>query len=276
MKSLLQQENYSQEWVKDFYTQAGIWWGTDPQAAGTHEYRVKTIERLCGPGMKRILDLGAGPGHTVAALADCGHTVVGVELNPTDAAYARELLKTTRKGVVTFLEADFYTIELDGLFDVVTCWQVFGMGSDADQRRLLRRIAQEWLAPTGSVLLDVYNPMGPARDNGREWRLAPLPGVTGSVEMIERCHYDPVQGRWVDGWQPTANPEHTLAQTLRCYTPADLLLLLEGTGLCLKTVEIGGEAVDVTANKRTTSTDLFKSDYNYLVQLSREAATTAP
>ncbi len=50
MKSLLKQPDYSQDWVKDFYTQAGIWWGNDPQAAGTHEERVRLVERLCGPG----------------------------------------------------------------------------------------------------------------------------------------------------------------------------------------------------------------------------------
>jgi hypothetical protein len=50
MKSLLRQKTYSQDWVKDFYTQAGIWWGKDPQAAGMHEERVQLIERLCGPG----------------------------------------------------------------------------------------------------------------------------------------------------------------------------------------------------------------------------------
>jgi hypothetical protein len=193
--------------------------------------------------------------------------VVGVELNPTDAAYTRQLLSTPRSGSATILEADFYTVQIEGRFDVVTCWQVFGIGSDADQRRLLQRIAQEWLAPGGSALLDVYHPVGPMRDSGKEWRLDPLPGVPGSVEMIERCHYDPLQGRWIDEWQPTAHPENTLAQTLRCYTPADLLLLLEGSGLCLKTVEIDGQAVEVTGNQRTRSTDLFTNDYSYLVQL---------
>ncbi len=269
MKSLLRQENYSRDWVKDFYTQAGIWWGKDPQAPGTHKERLDTIERLCGQGPKRILDLGAGPGRTAAALAEAGHTVVAIELNPTDAAYARELLKTPRKGALTFLEADFYTVDLPGPFDVVTCWQVFGIGSDGDQRRLLRRIAHEWLAPQGSALLDIYNPAGPARDSGREWRLAPLPGVPGSVEMFERCHYDPIQGCWMDEWQPTANPENALAQALRCYTPADLLLLLEGTGLSLKTVEIAGETVNVTANRIAVSQSWFARDYNYLVQLVR-------
>lgn len=270
MRSLLQQDNYSQDWIKDFYTQAGIWWGKDPQATGTHAERVKWVERLCGSGPKRILDLACGPGRTVAALAEAGHTVVGVELNPTDASYARELLKAPRQGAVTFLEADFYTVEIPGPFDVVTCWQAFGFGSDADQRRLLQRVSQEWLAPEGNVLLDVYNPAGPARDHGKEWRLKPLPGVPDSVEMIERCHYDPVQGRWIDEWQPTANPENALAQTLRCYTPADLQLLLEGTGLCLEHVEIDGAAYDVKNNRRTILKDGFKNDYNYLVQLVRE------
>ena len=87
--------------------------------------------------------------------------------------------------------------------------------------------------------------------------------------MLERCHYDPVQGRWTDEWQPTANPEHALAQTLRCYTPADLLLLLEGTGLRLKSIEIAGEAIDVTANRRMINASWFARDYNYLVQLVR-------
>jgi SAM-dependent methyltransferase len=271
MNSLLRQKTYSQDWVKDFYTQAGIWWGKDPQAAGMHEERVQLIERLCGPGVKRVLDLGAGPGRTAAALADMGHAVVGVELNPTDAGYARELLETPRKGRLDFLEADFYTVDLQGRFDVVTCWQVFGLGSDSDQRRLLRRISQEWLAPEGNVLLDVYNPAGPAHDAGREWRLAPLPGVPGSVEMFERCRYDPIQGRWIDEWQPTAHPENALAQTLRCYTPADLLLLLEGTGLRLQRVEIEGQAVDFQTNRILSSGEWFKKDYNYLVQLCRDA-----
>ena len=232
---------------------------------------MKIIERLCGPGTKRILDLGAGAGRTAAALADHGHEVVSVELNPTDAVYARQHLKTPSQGSVTFLEADFYTVEIQGPFDVVTCWQSFSTGSDADQRRLLRRMAQEWLAPEGSVLLDVYNPAGPARDAGKEWRLAPLKGVPGSVEMFERCHYDAVHGRWIDEWQPTANPENALAQALRCYTPADLLLLLEGTGLRLRYLEINGEAVDMAVNKPATSTILLKNDYNYMVRLESEA-----
>lgn len=270
MKSLLKQKDYSREWVKDFYTQAGIWWGEDPQEGEENENRVKLVEHLCGLGVKRILDLGCGGGRSAAVMADCGHHVTGVELNSTDVGYARNLLKTTRKGSLAFLEADFYTVQVEGTFDVITCWQVFGIGSDADQRKLLKRISREWLAPGGSVLMDVYHPAGPARNHRKEWHLNAIPDVPGSVEMIERCYYDPVYNRWIDEWQPVAHPENTLAQTVRCYTPADLLLLLEGTGLCLKYIESEGRAVDFASNSQIADKDFFAKHYNYLVQLVRE------
>jgi len=104
-------------------------------------------------------------------------------------------------------------------------WEGFGLGSDADQRQLLRRIAQHWLAPGGYVVMDVYSPIGPARHAGSEVLLPPLEGVPGSVEMIERCHFDPVHSRWIDEWQPTQEPEKTFAPAIRCYSPADFLLL---------------------------------------------------
>ena len=91
--------------------------------------------------------------------------------------------------------------------------------------------------------MDVYSPFRPARDAGTEERLRPLPGVPGSVEMRERCHFDPVHCRWIDEWVPTAAPEQALAQTLRCYSPADLLLLLEGTGLAVHHLEVEDERV---------------------------------
>jgi len=182
------------------------------------------------------------------------------------ADYARELVWRPRKGSLTILEADFYTVELEGRFDVVCCWQCFGLGSDADQRRLLRRIAHEWLVPGGSALIDVYSSIKPARDAGTEARLSPLEGVPGSVEMIERCHFDPVHCRWIDEWQPTAEPDQALAQTVRCYTPADLILLLEGTGLRLKRIQVDGQDVDFESNRIATSGPLMEV-WGYFVQL---------
>jgi len=257
---------YSSKWVKDFYTQTGIWWGADPQAPDVHKTRVEIVERLCGSGSKKILDLGTGPGATAAALADAGHDVLAVELSSTRAEFARALAKTPRKGSLTVLEGDFYTMELNKRFDIVCCWETFGLGTDTDQRRLLKRIADEWLSSKGCVLMDVYSPVRPARDAGTEKRLAPLDGVPGSVEMINRCHFDPLHSRWIDEWVPLNEPDKALAQTIRCYTPADFLLLLEDTSLMMKHIEVDGQALDVKSNIIAVSNPLMNA-WCYLVQL---------
>jgi hypothetical protein len=192
--------------------------------------------------------------------------VVAVELSPARADFARELAKSQRKGCLTVLEDDFYVMELREQFDLVCCWETFGLGADADQRRLLGRIAKEWLKRDGSVLMDVYSPVRPARDAGTERRLPPLKGVPGSVEMINRCHFDPLHSRWIDEWIPVEEPEKALAQSLRCYTLPDLLLLLEGTQLVVKRIEVDGQVVDVESNAVAISGPLMDAWY-YLVQL---------
>jgi len=257
----------SSKWIKDFYTQTGVWWGADPQAPGVHKTRVETVARLCGAGSKKILDLGTGPGATAAALADAGHQVIAVELSPSRANFARELAKVLRKDSLTVLEDDFYKMELNQRFDLVCCWETFGLGSDVEQRHLLKRIANEWLGSNGSVLMDVYSPVRPAREAGTQRRLPPLEGVPGSVEMINRCHFDPLHGRWIDEWIPVATPEKALAQTIRCYTPVDFLLLLEGTCLVFKRAEVDGQELDLKANTISTSSPLMNA-WCYLVQLT--------
>lgn len=265
--SLFQHGRYTLDWVYDFYDQTGVWWGPNADY-DIYAGRVEIVRRLRGPGPWRILDLGAGPGGTAAALADAGHDVVAVEFSPTRAAFAHELARVPRPGALTVVEADFYTVELDGRFDLVTYWDGFGIGADADQRRILRRIAG-WLAPQGAALLDVFSPFRPAHDAGTEERLAPLPGVPGSVEMIRRCHFDAVQCRWTDEWIPTAAPERALAQTIRCYSPADLLLLLEGTGLVARCMEVEGEPFDFDP-ATISSENRLATDWSYLVMLATE------
>ena len=192
-----------------------------------------------------------------ALMADDGHHVVAVELSPIYANYAREHLKTPRIGTLEIIEADFYTVELAGRFDVVCYWDGFGVGSDADHRCLLQRIARHWLAPNGYVLMDVFSPIKPARDANTTVQLDPLDGVPELVKMNRRCHFDPLNCRWIDEWEPVDAPDQALAQTVRCYTPVDFLLLLEGTHLTLKHLEVDGEALDFKSGPIVTerSTD---------------------
>ena len=69
-------------------------------------------------------------------------------------------------------------------------------------------------------------------------------------------------------------PEQALAQAVRCYTPADLLLLLEGTGLALKRIEVDGHAVDVHANQVVKSGPLMEA-WIYLAQLVTDTGLVA-
>ena len=68
--SLLRQGVYSLAWVKDFYDQTSTWWGPNTDWDGCRS-RAATIERLAGPGPKRVLDLGAGPRATTAGSGAC-------------------------------------------------------------------------------------------------------------------------------------------------------------------------------------------------------------
>jgi hypothetical protein len=84
--------------------------------------------------------------------------------------------------------------------------------------------------------------------------------------MINRCHFDPFHSRWIDEWIPVSEPQKALAQTVRCYSPSDLLLLLEGTGLRMEHIEVEGQALPLEVNKATISS-LLMDAWCYLVKL---------
>jgi SAM-dependent methyltransferase len=215
------------DWVKDFYSQTGTWWGPAESKTSERDHRrVAKVHAQAGDGPWRILELGSGYGTTAAALATAGHTVTAVELSD------RVRFQTPAKRL-TVLNEDFYTVRLRQEFDVVCYFNGFGIGSDADQRRLLTRIAAEWLRPGGVALIDVYNPFTWNSWHGDEEHRHPDPSQGYAYELHERTTFDPVTCTATDTWWPADRPHEAISQKLRCYTPADLTLLLEGTGLHL-------------------------------------------
>ena len=235
------------DWVEDFYSRTGRWWGEAESGIGDRDRgRVEHLHRICGPEPKRLLELGCGYGNTGAAFAEAGHRVVGVEL--TDRADLAEA-HAARLGPdrLRIVRGDFYTVAVESRFDAVMYWNGFGIGSDADQRRLLRRIAA-WLEPRGTALVDVYNPLVWASWNGETELLQANPDRGYRHELQQETSFDPVTATAVDTWWDTAEPERRITQRLRCYTPADLRLLLEGTGLALTGILAGGEPVDLAAD----------------------------
>ncbi|MFN8675203.1 MAG: methyltransferase domain-containing protein [Thermomicrobiales bacterium] len=219
------------DWVPEFYTRqfelTDDPGGRDVQPE--HREIALTVQALATKPA-RVLELGAGPGQVAAALADLGYDVVAVELVPAIAARARDLAAVPRAGTMTVLQGDFYEIELAGTFDVVCYWDGFGIGSDTDQRLLLQRV-REWLAPGGHALIEVYTPWYWAWAAGRIMRMG---------RAVRQYDFDGRGNRMVDTWWSAEDPTFMVMQSLRCYAPADLALLLEGTGLHVVAVTPGG------------------------------------
>jgi SAM-dependent methyltransferase len=267
--SVLHKGKYNPEWVLDFYEQAGIWWGGEPEGLGSHTARVERVEALMGKGPFRVLDLGAGPMRTAAAFAKAGHDVTAVELSPIRAALGKEVDLSRAPGKVEMVVGDYYEVVLDGKFDAVCCWDGFGVGSDSDQRRLLRRISGDWLKEGGISFVDVFNTYFLSRLDGTEEHLNPLIGVASSVEMTRKSHFDPVNCKWIDEWEPVGNKEAALSQVIRCYSPADFMLLLEGTGLDLIRTECSEDAFDLPGSRLQAKDCSLKDVYSYLALLRK-------
>ncbi len=245
------------DWALEFYTKQNQWSGVyeEPINEG-HRLKAGWIAELTGTGHKRILELGAGGGQVAAAMADLGHAVIAVEQAPTLCAHAQQLAAIQRAGQLSVIQADFYTVTLAEPFDVVCYYDGFGIGSDADQRRLLQRIAN-WLMPTGSALIEIGTPWYAASVDGRGWRV-------GQAER--RYNFDADGCRWLDTWWPIDQPEQQVQQSLRCYSPADLRLLVESTGLQVQNIKPGG-TVDWAQGKWLPIVPLAKA-MNYVAQFN--------
>jgi SAM-dependent methyltransferase len=226
------------DWVPDFYAKQYAWagWAERWSAADLEEVssraagHVDAVARLAGERPMRVLELGAGSGFTAAALAAVGHDVVAIDLIDACVRSIARLAVQVGAGSLRAIQDDFYSVDLDERFDLVCYFDGFGIGTDDDQRRLLRRIAT-WLAPGGCALLDVFTPWYWAKLAGTVEEFPPGSGVSyeegfdaGGCRMVERM--------WLQDEGKSA-----VRQSLRCYSPADLRLLLEPTELTLVEIE---------------------------------------
>jgi hypothetical protein len=64
--------------------------------------------------------------------------------------------------------------------------------------------------------------------------------------VTRRYDFDAEGNRMLDRWWPANDPESAVEQSLRCYAPADLTLLLKGTGLARTHVEPLGTVYETT------------------------------
>ena len=255
------------DWVRPYYTKAGDYWGPTG-VEQVHLDRLRILEAICGANPKRILELGAGTGEAAAVMADAGHDVVAVEFSTPRVRNLKLLSTAATKGSLTAIEGDCYDIAISGEFDVVCYWDGFGVGSDHDQRRLLRRISREWLKRDGLLLMDVFSPYRWVQETGVEWNLD-RNHPSHRLRQRRRFGFDPVNGCFKDTWCPiddeTGQCDEAMAitQKIRCYNPADFQLLLEGTCLTLGAIQVDGEPLDFKSSDVTADHPLWRA-WSYL------------
>ncbi|MGN9908609.1 class I SAM-dependent methyltransferase [Phytohabitans sp. LJ34] len=261
------------DWVDAFYSQTGAWWGdAEARITDRDHRRAALLRRYGGSGSMRVLELGCGYGTTAAALADAGHLVTAVEISDR-VRHAVDFARQAGHGRLSVLREDFYAVRLPRLFDAVCYWDGFGVGADADQRGLLLRISREWLKPGGVALVDVYNPFVWARWDGDEEHKLPDPERGYAHELYERTTFDPVTCTATDTWWDAADPDRRISQTLRCYTPADLALLLGGTGLALTAIAVAGHTFE-PGSPRPSLRELLNDHHQYLAVMRHEPRTS--
>ncbi|MFC4426106.1 class I SAM-dependent methyltransferase [Deinococcus navajonensis] len=216
----------TQHWSHTFYArqdQLTGWYGQDIHLF--HKKQAARVTQHLGC-TGTLLELGSGGGQFAVSAARLGHQVTALDLWAGAGEYTRTLASRygTQVDVVT---GDFYSVEVPGAFDSVCYWDGFGVGSDDDQRLLLGRIAT-WLAPGGVAFVDVYTP----------WYWAHHAGFTRAAAGYTQAYGFNADGcRMTDTYTAEDGP---VTQSLRCYSPADLRLLLRGTELSLVDLWPGG------------------------------------
>ncbi len=221
-----------------FYSRTGRWWGPGARVDDRDRERVALLHEHAGAGPGSVLELGSGYGTTAVATALAGHTVTAVEISDR-VAFGAELAAGLPPGRLTVHNESFYTVRLGEQYDAVTYWNGFGVGSDADQRRLLTLVAG-WLRPGATALIDVFNPLVWASWHGQHDQRLPDPARGYHFEVRQLTVFDPVTSTATDTWWQADRPDERISQVLRCYSPADLELLLEGTGLRLAAIDDRG------------------------------------
>lgn len=213
------------DWVREYYTEQARTFGSS-DITDYHRTCAAVLTGAAGGTPRTVLDLGCGNGAIALVLARGGASVMAVELNEVDAKRAAEF-SAAEPVDLNVINADFYSVDLKKRFDLVYCWDGFGVGDDDDQQRLLRRIAADWLQPAGKAVIDVFSP---------DYWIA-MAGTSQAfrdrtdAEWRREIRFDEDRSRMIDQWKTSAKPSVVRSQSLRCYAPAEFAALAESGGL---------------------------------------------
>ena len=216
----------------DFYNLQNEWSNIYFRAVGEVDYKkVDWVEKITKHPLRKILELGAGGGQFSVAMAQKGYSVTALEIEPQFTEHMEKIKENNSLENLSILTADFNSVELSDKFDLICYWDGFGVGSDEDQKRLLKNVS-DWLSPEGAALIEVYTPW---------FWAAKAAGITNQMGDIFRMYeFDALNCCLVDTWWHKNQPTKKIAQHLRCYSPADLKLLSDSINLEIEEIYTGG------------------------------------
>ena len=248
------------DWIHGFYSRQLATLAREGVEASA-EYcaeKMSVINRLIPNPGKSLLELGAGNGMNAMACANLCFSVTALELIPEccERIKNQATAQGTTTGSIRIVQGDFYKIDLTEQFDLVTYWDGFGIGSDDDQIRLLKRISN-WMKPDGRALIEIYSPLYASKTAGKKVQFKTCARV---------YDFDAHNARWLDTW--TYDDGTVLTQSLRTYLPPDLQLLLRETNLVIEHLE-PREAWDWKTESLEKSAPL-ESAISYVVCLKKD------
>ena len=102
----------------------------------------------------RLADFGCGPGHWTTRFAECGASVMGIDLSERSIRYAEDIAKS-RKLNIQYLNQDYLKFSTRRQFDLITMISGDFSVLSPGQRVSLLGTFRSLLRDGGSVLLDV-------------------------------------------------------------------------------------------------------------------------
>ena len=207
-----------------------------------------SVLRSHAPG-RRVLDLGCGTGRHAIGLAARGYKVVGLDVSEWALARAAEAARAAgvdarREWVhCDLLRATPLPVRTA---EAAICVQSFGLGSDAEQLRLLREVRRR-LVPGGLLILDHSSVLAIARHYAPQATFQ-----TDDLRADFHRSFNTVSGRSVgsvtvtQGSASGASEPTVLRDDVRLYQPAEVRALLERAGFDVERVDgdfVAGDAV---------------------------------
>jgi SAM-dependent methyltransferase len=190
------------------------------------------LEALALPAGARILDVACGHGRHSLELARRGFRVTGVDLSEPSLALAREAAAEEDLDV-ELVHADMREIpfreEFDAAINVFTSFGYFE--NEHEDERALAAIARG-LKRGGALVLETIN----AAVLFRVYRGESWSELEDGTLMLEQRRYDFLTGRNDVVWtfvKPDGSRSE-LRHSLRLYTPAEIVSMLQRTGLEIK------------------------------------------